>query len=92
MINVVSINTSYISFVTMNSCQEFYEEKASTFNISKIELRANYDLNNLSSNVVHFNNCMGQWLELYKTYRVEINCYINLIELENLYKIDTKNK
>ena len=60
------------------------------FNIPKMNLIANYDPNNISSNVKHFNNCMHKCLELYKTYGVETNYYANLIELENLYKLETK--
>ena len=91
MIHAVTINSRYLSFVTMNSCQEFYDEMASMFDIPKIELIANYDPNNLSSNVEHFNNCMEQWLELYKIHGVEVNYYANLTELENLYKLEIKN-
>ena len=92
MIHAVSINSRYLSFVTMNSCQEFYDEMATIFNIPKIELISNYDPNNLSSNVEHFNNCMDKWLELYKTQGVEVNYYANLTELEKLYNTETKNK
>ena len=35
---------------------------------------------------------MEKWLELYKTHEVEVNNYANLTELENLYKVDIKNK
>lgn len=66
MINVVSINISYIYFVTINSCQKFYEEKASLFNIPKIELIANYNPCNLKSNVEYLEICMDKELQLYK--------------------------
>lgn len=92
MIHAVSINSRYLSFVTMNSCQEFYDEMASMFNIPQIELIANYNPNDLGFNVNSFNICMEQWLKLYRTHGVEVNYYANLNELENLYKPDNKNK
>ena len=92
MMHAVTINSRYLSFVTMNSCQEFYDEMASMFNIPQIELMANYNPNDLSSNVNCFNSCMEQWLELYRTHGVEVNYYANLGELENLYKPDKNNK
>lgn len=92
MMHAVTINSRYLSFVTMNSCQEFYDEMASMFNIPQIELMANYNPDDLSSNVNYFNNCMEQWLDLYRTHGVEVNYYANLSELENLYKPDKKNK
>lgn len=93
MMHAVSINSRYLSFVTMNSCQEFYDEMASMFNIPKIELIANYNPDDLGSNVNCFNNCMEQWLNLYRTHGVEVNYYANLTDLEDLYKPEKrKNK
>ena len=92
MIHAVSINSRYLSFVTMSSCQEFYDEMANMFNIPKIELIANYNPDDLSSNVNYFNNCMEQWLDLYRNHGVEVNYYANLSELENLYRTEKKNK
>lgn len=92
MMHAVTINSRYLSFVTMNSCQEFYDEMASMFNIPQIELMVNYNPDNLGSNVNFFNSCMEQWLSLYRTHGVEVNYYANLSELESLYKPDKKNK
>lgn len=84
----VSINSRYLSFVTMSSCQLFYDEMASMFNIPKIELIAYYNPDDLEANVIVFNNCMEQWLKLYSIYGLEVNYYANLSELENLYNTD----
>lgn len=92
MIHAVSINSSYLSFVTMNSCQEFYDEMYSMFNIPKIELIGHYNPDDLNSNVNYFNNCMEQWLALYKQFGVEVNYYANLDELEYMYNQNKKNK
>lgn len=86
MIHAVSINSRYLSFVTMNSCQEFYDEMYNMFNIPKIELIKHYNPDNLSLNVDNFNNCMEEWLNLYREYNVNINYYANIEELEYLYK------
>ena len=92
MMHAVTINSRYLSFVTMNSCQEFYDEMANMFDIPKIELMSNYNPDDLSYNVTLFNNCMEQWLNLYRMYGVEVNYFDNLKELENLYKTTNKNK
>ena len=86
MMHAVSINSRYLSFVTMSSCQEFYDEITNMFNIPKIELIANYNPNDLSSNVKYFDECMKKWLNLYEEYGVSINYYSDLNELEKLYK------
>ena len=88
MIHAVTINSRYLSFVTMNSCQEFYDEMADMFNIPQIELIVNYNPDDLSLNVNHFNNCMEQWLNLYRIHGVGVNYYSSLGELENLYKTE----
>ena len=85
MIHAVSINSRYLSFVTMNSCQEFYDEMASMFNIPKIELMTYYNPDDLNSNVRYFNNCMEQWLNLYKKIGIEVNYYSKLEDLDYLY-------
>lgn len=92
MIHAANINSRYLSFVTMNSCQEFYDEMADMFNIPKIELMANYNPDDLSSNINTFNNGMHEWLNLYKVHGVEVNYFANLNELENLYKSNNKTK
>jgi len=90
MIHAVSINSRYLSFVTMSSCQKFYDEMYNMFNIPKIELIANYNSEDLNSNVNSFNKCMEEWLKLYKKHEIEVNYYANLNELENLYKPNKK--
>jgi len=92
MMHAVSINSRYLSFVTMNSCQEFYDEMASIFIIPQIELMTNYNPDDLISNVNFFNSCMEQWLNLYRTHGVEVNYFANLSELENLYNPNNKHK
>lgn len=86
MMHAVSINSRYLSFVTMSSCQEFYDEMYNIFNIPKIELIANYNPEDLISNIKHFDGCMDKWLRLYGEYGVSVNYYSDLNELENLYK------
>lgn len=92
MMHAVTINNRYLSFVTMNSCQEFYDEMASMFNIPQIELITQYNPDDLKANVSFFNNSMEQWLELYRINGVEVNYYANLNELEGLYRPKKNNK
>lgn len=92
MQHAVDINSRYLSFVTMNSCQGFYDEMFESFDIPHIELLTSFNPNDLSSNVNQFNNCMAMWLNLYKQNGVEVNYYANLTELENLYKQSQSEK
>ena len=92
MIHAVNINSRYLSFVTMASCQDFYDEMSCMFNIPKIELLGKYNPNDLVSNVNSFDECMEKWLELYKIYGVDVNYYKNISELDYLYKDLNNNK
>ena len=92
MLHAISINSRCLSFVTMSSYQKFYDEMTSMFNIPQIKLIDNYNPDDLASNVNYFNNCMEEWLRLYKTHWVEVNYYVSLNELENLYKSRNKCK
>lgn len=85
MIHAVKINSKYLSFVTMASCQEFYDEMYEQFNIPQINLIGKYNPDNLFDNVDSFNFAMSKWKKLYDQFGIDINYYNNLEELENLY-------
>ena len=86
MMHAVTLNSRYLSFVTMTSCQEFYDEMHDMFNIPRIELLEYYNPDDLSGNVEAFNTCMAEWLKLYKQFGMEVNYYADLNELEGMYK------
>lgn len=92
MYHAITIKSGYLSFVTMNSCQNFYDEMASIFDIPSIGLIEKYNPDDLEANAKYFEECMEKWLELYKKNGIDINYYENLTELENLYQNNNKSK
>lgn len=85
MHHAVDINSNYLSFRTMASCQEFYDEMTSLFDIPKIELLSRYSPTDLVGNEVAFNEAMEEWKKLYTHVGLEIEYYGSLDELDNLY-------
>lgn len=86
MYHAIDINSTYLSFVTMSSCQELYDEMADEFDIPRIELLANYSPDDLKGNATLFDNALSEWKKLYDMFGLEIQYYSNLEEFENLSK------
>lgn len=87
MYHAVDINSPYLSFDTMSSCQQFYDEMADEFDISRIELLANYNPDDLNGNAIAFDNALEEWKKLYDRFGLEIQYYSNLEEFENSRRI-----
>lgn len=92
MYHAVDINSAYLSFVTMNSCQEFYDEMADDYDIPRIELLVNYNPDDKLANATFFDEALNEWKKLYDMFGLEINYYANLEEFENLYKDNNKDE
>lgn len=90
MYHAVSINSRYLSFVTMRSCQEFYDDMFLAFQIPKIELIDYYNPDDLVNNAEKFDSCMEKWLELYKQVGLDVNFYADTKELEGMYSAKEK--
>jgi hypothetical protein len=86
MHHAVDINSNYLSFRTMASCQEFYDEMSSLFDIPKIELLSRYSPTDLVGNEVAFNEAMEEWKKLYTHVGLEVEYYDSLEELDKLYE------
>ncbi len=86
MYHAVDINSKYLSFRTMASCQDFYDEMAEIFDIPRIELLVKYNPNDLKENSVAFDEAMEEWKKLYDEVGLDVQYYENLESLENLYK------
>ena len=85
MHHAVDINSNYLSFRTMASCQEFYDEMALLFDIPRIELLEKYSSVDLASNEMAFIESMEEWKKLYTLVGLEVEQYNSLEELNNLY-------
>ena len=86
MHHAVDLNSNYLSFRTMASCQEFYDEMAEIFGIPRIELLVRYSPTDLVGNEVAFNEAMEEWKSLYTIVGLEVEYYDSLDELDNLYE------
>ena len=85
MYHAIDINSNYLSFRTMASCQEFYDEMAELFDIPRIELLVKYNSNDLKANAMAFDFAMAEWKKLYDEVGLEVQYYQNLEDLESLY-------
>lgn len=92
MYHAVDINSTYLSFVTMSSCQEFYDEMADEFDIPRIELLANYNPDDLKGNAIAFDNALNEWKKLYDMFGLTVQYYSNLEEFENLNKENDRDE
>lgn len=81
----VSNNHKYLSFATMVSCQEFYNEMADSYDIPRIDLIGNYDNDNLQNNVIAFEKAMNEWKKLYDMFNKSVVSYNDLDGLSCLY-------
>lgn len=91
MYHAVDIDSTYLSFVTMSSCQEFYDEMAVEFDIPRIELLINYSPDNLKENAIAFDNALNEWKKLYDMFGLAVQYYSNLEEFENVNKGNDKD-
>ncbi len=86
MHHAVDLNSNYLSFRTMASCQEFYDDMADLFDIPRIELLVRYSPTDLVGNEVAFNKAMEEWKRLYTMVGLDVEQYNSLEELDNLYE------
>ena len=85
MIHAVSTRNTYLSFVTMAGCQEFYDEMFEEFDIPRIELINKYNPNSLENNVKSFEFAMEEWKKLYDKFGASVERYKNLEDFEKAY-------
>lgn len=78
-------NNVYLSFVTMSSCQDFYDEMAEQFHIPAIELMQYFNPDDLKENINSFQKVLHQWKKLYDKWNIPINQYQNLEEFKKVY-------
>lgn len=86
MIHANETGNQYLSFMTMASCQEFYDEMADEFEISRVELIGKYNPNDLSENTRSFELAMAEWRKNYDKFGIKVNYFDNLDEFEKAYK------
>jgi len=76
---------TYLSLMTAASCQQFYDEMYSKYDIARTDLMKNITADNLVLSAEKFDNSMEEYKKNYETLGVEIKCYKNLNEFEKMY-------
>lgn len=91
---VLACNTGnqYLSFMTMASCQEFYDEMYQEYDVPLIQVIDKYNSGDLNENIKSFVNAMNEWKSLYDRFDKKILKFDSLDELEHYYGIDKKVK
>ncbi len=76
---------TYLSLMTAASCQQFYDEMYSKYDIVRTDLMKNITPDNLVLSAKEFDNSMEEYKKNYETLGMEIKCYKNLDEFEKMY-------
>lgn len=92
MVLACNINNQYLSFMTMASCQEFYNEMYQEYDIPLTQVIDKYNSRDLDENVKAFVNAMNEWKGLYDWFDKKILKFDSLDELEQYYEIDKEMK
>jgi hypothetical protein len=85
------IDNEYLAFMTMASCQKFYNEMANKHNIPKINLIQKYNPNDLDETARVFDDAMEEWKKLYDKLGKPIRKYEDLDEFKKDYLGDGRN-
>jgi hypothetical protein len=85
MYHAANRDDAYLSLMTAASCQQFYDDMYSKYNIDRIDLMKNITRNNLTLWAEEFDNAMEQYKRNYESLGVPIRYYTNLEEFERNY-------
>lgn len=85
MYHAYNTGNKYLSFVTMASCQQFYDDMIFQYDIPAINLIGNYTPNDLAKNADSFEKAMIEWKKLYDLFNKRVVTFNSLEELETLY-------
>ena len=78
-------NNNYLSFMTLASCQNFYNEMSSLYDIPRINVIEKYDPDDLNKTADEFDKAMEEWRELYKKFDKPIKKYNHIEEFLSDY-------
>ncbi len=90
MYHAASINSHYLSFMTMSSCQQFYDDFADSFNIPHIELLEYYDSKDLEKNAQSFDRALEEWKKLYDAFDLPVQQFASIEELKSSYSKESQ--
>lgn len=75
---------TYLSLMSAASCQDFYDEMYSKYNIERIDIMKNITAENLTQSAEIF-DAMEEYKKNYDRLNIEIKCYKDLGEFERRY-------
>jgi len=85
MFHSIDIDSPYLSFQTISSCQYFYNMMSNDFNIENINVIKNFFPSELSKTADCFDMAMEEYLELYKKLSVDVVNYPTIDDFEQSY-------
>ncbi|WP_066498218.1 hypothetical protein [Abyssisolibacter fermentans] len=78
-------NDVYLSLMAAASCQQFYDEMYSEFNIDKVDLMKNIKVDNLILSAKAFDDAMEEYKKNYDRINAKVRYYKDLDEFEKNY-------
>lgn len=85
MYHATDKDDAYLSLMTAASCQKFYDDMYSEYNIDRIDLMKSITADNLTLSAEVFDNAMEEYKKNYDRLSTEIKCYKDLDEFERKY-------
>ena len=76
---------AYLALMTMASCQGFYDEFATEYNIDRVRLFEGFQIDALSRSAERFDSAMEYYRSLYTQVGEPIRFYSNIEALERAY-------
>ena len=83
-----TIDNAYLSYQTVASCQNFYDEMANDFAIKSINVIKDFSPSDLAKTAACFDIALAEYLKLYEQMNVDIISYKTIEEFEKGYLID----
>lgn len=90
MYHAVDKDDTYLSLMTAASCQQFYDQMYSKYNIKRIDLMNNIVADNLKLSAEEFDNAMEEYKKNYDRLGTRIKYYKDLDEFERIYLKEVK--
>ncbi|MCL2006473.1 MAG: nucleotidyltransferase domain-containing protein [Treponema sp.] len=85
MFHSIDINSPYLSFQTISSCQYFYNMMSGKFNIKPIDITKNFNPADLKAAAECFDKGMEEYLKLYKRLNISVRNYQAIEDFERGY-------
>lgn len=85
MVLAAHTDDAYLSLMTMASCQGFYDEFAAEYNIDRVRLFEEFQIDNLSHSAERFDAAAEYYRNLYARVGEPVRSYSSIEEFEKAY-------